>query len=250
MFRGKTYLLAGVAALAALSLVGCAKAKPAPAAGFAEHQLMQEDPSVPFHESWVNPKVDRSKYTKLHVAPVNVAYMLAMTDWQKGERALAGDEMKKDVDELAEYTRKAIEKAVREDPRKRFLLVDKPTESPDTMVLEVALIEVVPSKVTLNALGYAPFGIGVGIKAVRAFAEDKSSVPFEARGRDASTNEVLVMAADRETEQFAPVSVRGLTWYSHAHTIIDAWAQQFVQLENRQQGEVVADTSAMTLKPW
>src|SRR5262249_7546558 len=237
-------------ALAALSLVGCAKAKPAPAAGFAEHQLMQEDPSVPFHESWVNPKVDRSKYTKLHVAPVNVAYMLAITDWQKGERALAGDEMKKDVDELAEYTRKAIEKAVREDPRKRFLLVDKPTESPDTMVLEVALIEVVPSKVTLNALGYAALGIGVGIKAVRAFADDKSSVAFEARGRDASTNEVLVMAADRETEQFAPVSVRGLTWYSHAHTIIDAWAQQFVQLENRQQGEVVADTSAMTLKPW
>jgi hypothetical protein len=85
---------------------------------------------------------------------------------------------------------------------------------------------------------------------VRAFAEDKSSVAFEARGRDASTNELLVMAADRETEQFGPVSVRGLTWHSHAHTIIDAWAQQFVQLENRPQGVVVADTSALTLKPW
>ena len=37
---------------------------------------------------------------------------------------------------------------------------------------------------------------------------------------------------------------------NNAQPIIDAWAQQFVQLENRQQGEVVADTSAMTLKPW
>src|SRR5215510_16191431 len=142
MFSLKTYLLAGVVALAAFSLVGCAKAKPAPAAGFAEHQLMQEDPSVPFHKSWVSPNVDRSKYTKLHVAPVNVAYMLEMTEWQKGERALPGAEMEKDVQELAEYTRNAIEKAVRDDPRKRFRLVDKPTESPETMVLEVALIEV------------------------------------------------------------------------------------------------------------
>lgn len=232
----------------ALSSGGCAKAKPARPAGFVEHSAMYEDPSVPFHRTWLKPGVDRRKYTKLYVAPVNVAYMLDMTEWQKGERAV-GD-IKKDVQDLAHYTREAVKKAVRQDPNKRFKLVDTPSEAPDTAILEIALTEVVPSKVTLNALGYAPFGIGVAVKATRAFAEDQSSVAFEARLRDGSTNETIVMAADREVEQRSLVTVRGLTWYAHAHSIIDTWAKQFVQLENRKPGEIVEDSSAITLKPW
>ena len=37
---------------------------------------------------------------------------------------------------------------------------------------------------------------------------------------------------------------------NNVQPIIDAWVQQFVQLENLQQGVVVANTSALTLKPW
>ncbi len=58
------------------------------------------------------------------------------------------------------------------------------------------------------------------------------------------------MVADREAEQLAIVSVRGMTWYSHAKTMIDQWARQFVQVANRKPGEKVEDTEAFTLKPW
>jgi hypothetical protein len=81
-------------------------------------------------------------------------------------------------------------------------------------------------------------------------ADDESSVAFEGRLRDAATNEVVGTVADREAQQYAPVSVRGLTWYSHAETIIDDWARQFVQVASRKPGETVKDTDAFTLKPW
>ena len=58
------------------------------------------------------------------------------------------------------------------------------------------------------------------------------------------------MVADREAEQQAAVSVRGLTWYSHAHSIIGTWADQFVKTANRKPGETVEDTKSFTLKPW
>lgn len=58
------------------------------------------------------------------------------------------------------------------------------------------------------------------------------------------------MAADRESQQYAPIPVRGLTWYSHAETIITDWSRQFVQIANRKPGEKVKDTDPFTLKPW
>src|SRR5688572_32655260 len=81
--------------LAAL-LVGC-KAKPAEPAGFADPAQMKHDPSVPFDRFWRKPGADLNRYSKLHVADVNTAYMLKQTDWQKGERK---KEIEQDVQAL------------------------------------------------------------------------------------------------------------------------------------------------------
>jgi hypothetical protein len=115
--------------------------------------------------------------------------------------------------------------------------------------VEVAIVEVVPSKVVLNALGYAPFGIGLAINAVRAIADDTSTCAFEARIRDASTPELVATMADREAQQLAIVTVRGLTWYGNAEAIITQWSKQFAEIANRKPGEAVQETSVFTLKP-
>ena len=46
------------------------------------------------------------------------------------------------------------------------------------------------------------------------------------------------------------MSVRGLTWYSHAEATISQWANQLVAIANRKPGETVKDTDVFTLKPW
>jgi hypothetical protein len=231
---------------AVVGFTGC-KADEAPSTGFTTAKMMDKDPTLPFHRVWKKQGVDFHRYNKLYVANVNTEYMMAQTDWQKGMRK---EEIEADVQKLRAYTKQAVEQAFQKDPKKRFQVVSAPSGDGSTLIMEMALTEVVPSKVVLNALGYAPFGIGMAITGVRMIAKDESSVAFEARLRDASTKEVIAMVADREAEQFAPVSVRGLTWYSHAETMVDQWAQQFVEIANRQPGETVKDTDAFTLKPW
>jgi hypothetical protein len=175
--------------------------------------------------------------------------MLKTTEWQQESRK---GEIEQDVQKLAQHTQEAIKKAFREDAKKRFHVVDSVTTQPDLLLLEVALTEVVPSKVALNAMGYVPFGIGMSIQAVRGMAEDRSTVAIEVRGRDAATKEIVFMLADREAQQIDPVGVKGLTWYSHAFGIIDTWANQLVRVANRDRaaGEVIEDTEPFTLKPW
>jgi hypothetical protein len=230
----------------ALTLIGC-KAGEAKSTGFVDKSRMVDDPSLPFQRSWIKPGFDKQKYNKLYVAPVNTEYMLKMTEWQQGVRK---EDFEKDLAKLAVFTQDAIKKAFREDPRHRMQVLDAPTADPDALIVEIAIIEVVPSKVALNALGYAPFGIGLTINAVRMVAKDTSTCAFEGRVRDAATKDIVATMADREAQQLALVSVRGLTWYSNAETIITQWSKQFVEVANRKPGETVKGTDAFTLKPW
>jgi hypothetical protein len=234
-----------VLAMAAL-LVGC-KAAPAPSVGFADPKELKNDPNIPFDKFWRKPGLDIKSYDKIYVADINTAYMLKNTDWQTGERQ---GQIEGDVKKLADYTRDSINKAFREDPRHRFTVIGVPTNEPHVLVIEFALIQVVPSKVLLNALGYAPFFIGTGITVVRTIADDKSSAAFEARVRDASTGEVVMLAADREEQKFTVVDLRGLLWYSDAEEIIDNWSKEFVLVANTQPGEKVEGSPIFRLLPW
>jgi Protein of unknown function (DUF3313) len=234
-------------ALTATVLFGC-RAAPAPSVGFADPTVLKKsDPTVPFDRFWHKPDVNWKSYDKIYVAEINVSYMLKMTAWQKGERQ---EDIEKDVKQLSVYTRNSIIKAFREDPNHRFQVIDNPTHDPHALVFEMALIEAVPSKVLLNVLGYAPFYVGTAISVVRGLANDKSSAAFESCTRDAATGEVLILAADRETEQYAPVDLRGLTWYSDIDGIIDVWSKQFVQIANQKPGEKIANEATFRLLPW
>ena len=61
------------------------------------------------------------------------------------------EDFEKDVAHLAVYTQDAIKKAFREDPNQRMQVLDAPTSDPDALILEAAIVEVVPSKVALNS---------------------------------------------------------------------------------------------------
>jgi hypothetical protein len=240
--------VAGFAGACAIcfSIIGC-KAGPAKNAGFVDPRLMTHDKTLPFQEVWKKPGFDFANYSKIYVSTVDTSHMLAETDWQKGDRK---DQFTSDIATLARYTQSAVKKTFSDDPKKHFTVLDSPTHDADELIFNISLIEVVPSKIVLNALGYAPFFIGTGITAVRSVAQDRSTVAFEARILDAKSGDTVVMLADREAEQAAVVSVRGLTWYSHAQSIISHWASQFVQMANQKPGEIIKPSDPFTLQPW
>jgi hypothetical protein len=150
---------------AILLLIGC-RAKAAPDSGFLrDPKLMKADKYVPFNRVYVNPKFKKTHFTEVYVAPVNTDHVMAPNFWEKATVAnMDKAEVKKNVDRLADYMRNAFIKAFEHDPKKRFIVVDKPGR--DTLILEMAIVQLVPCKAELQALSLVPVGfvglIGTG----------------------------------------------------------------------------------------
>lgn len=249
--RSCQVLLSACCAAALLCLAACSgkgyeSAAPAPDAGFIEHPERQHNPeNLPFQKVWLNPDYDRSQYQSIIIAPVNTDHMLEMSWWKRVNPRHKAGLFKKDVDQLARYMQERVREAFIEDRQQRYWVVDDVVGP--TLCLEMALIEVVPSKAGLHALGWLPLVPGLGTAASLA---NERSAAFEARLRDAETGEVLVTFADRERQKAGPIDMRRLTWYGPARKIIDNWAGQMVQVANRQPGEEVSDDIPVTLRPW
>src|SRR5947207_2387491 len=140
-----------------LLFIGC-KAKPAPDSGYLnDSKLMKADKEVPFNRMYMNPKYKDKKFAEIYVAPVNTDYVMAENIWEQATLAnVSKDEVKKNVQMLADYQRNAFIKALENDPKKKFKLVDK--AGPDTLILEMAIVQLVPSKAELQALSLVPVG--------------------------------------------------------------------------------------------
>ena len=238
--------------------LGC-RASPAPDSGFlADSKLMKADKDVPYNRIYVNPKYADTKYTEIYVAPVNTDYVMAQNIWEQATLASFNkDDVKKNVAMLAEYQRNAFIKACREDPKKRFKVVDQP--GPKTLVLETAIVQLVPSKAELQALSLVPVGfvglIGSGVMAassVVTHSEDqgKGVIAMEGRTRDGTTGEVVWMFADREHPPTALLDIKALFWWEPAKPICDGWAGQFVQLQNAPHGAKIQEIPNFQLLVW
>ena len=187
-FHHATIVRAAVAiAFCAAFQWGC-KAKPAADSGFLQDtNLMTNNPNLPFNRFYWNKEHDPRTYTEIMVAPVNTSYVLAQNIWEKaGAANITEDQVKDTLQKMAVYIQQSFTRAAAEDPRKRFTVVDKP--GPHTIILEVALVQVVPSKAVMNALGYVTWVPAVIQTAgsIGTGSEDtgKGVIAIEARFRD------------------------------------------------------------------
>jgi hypothetical protein len=244
--------------VAALLLVGC-RAKAAPDSGFLQDpKLMRSDNDVPFNRIYVNPKFKDKTFTEVYAAPVNTDYVMAQNIWEMATLAnVSKDDVRKNVDLLANYLRNAFIKEFQNDPKKRFRLVDKP--GPDTLVLELAIVQLVPSKSELQAVSLVPVGfvglIGTGVMAggsAVTHSEDqgKGVIAMEGRTRDGASGEVVCMFADREHPPTAVVDIKALFWWESAKPICDRWAKQFVEFQTSPPGTKIKEMPNFQLLVW
>jgi len=237
--------------IASVLFVGACKAKPAaePSGFLADDARLEKQDLYPFHKVWFSPKWNDRSYRSLVVRPVNTDFVKQSGWWAKANLKGGNEKMSEDLDNLAVYTREEFSKAFRNDKNKRFAVVDAPRA--DSLVLELALVDVIPNKASLGALGLAATVVAAPVGAAIAAKETaKGSVAIEGRFRDAQTGEVVAMWADREAGKFGPINLRRATWYGEAHKVIEEWAKQWVQIANAEPGEKVKDTRTFTLMPW
>jgi hypothetical protein len=251
----KPFRIAAIAFASVLlaSVTGCAmlKAKPAPDSGFLEESGKMGDrrDRAPFHRAWVDPAYSASNYQSILVAPVNTEYVEAQSTWAKANPR--NIKIKDDLKMIAGEFQQTVITKFRESKQNRFAIVEQPRG--DTMILELAITQLVPGKAFLGAVGMAswaaPAPVGVPVGAITSFADD-GWMAIEGRVRDAKSGLVMAMFADREAAKTRVVDLEAMTWYGHARESMNDWADQLVLLANTPKDVKVEDSSAFTLLPW
>ena len=236
--KTKLTLLVGICAVASL-LMGC-KAKPGKTTGFLGNDpRLKQDPQLKiFHKTWYKQDADWDKYRKIHVPPVNTRYLQEMGWWDKC--SLKGEQKEQDIKDLATYMwRKVVEAQKQNTHRNRLPVVNRPDR--DTIIMELALTEVVPTKAWLNWISYAGTMMSL----------DQATVAFEGRLRDGATREIICKFADREMGKANLIgNIKDFGWSGHAKAIIDEWAKQFVDVVNMDDDDVLKDSLPFELKVW
>lgn len=189
-----------------------------------------------YHKTWARNDADWAKFKKIFVAPVSTKYLQERAGWQKSSFA---EYDPKGVGDLAAFTRQAFIAAHRANTStNRLEVVDHPDSG--TIILEMAITELVPTKAWLNTVTTAAIG----------WAPDKGLIALEARLREGPGGRVIAVFADREQGKDSIFNVKSFTWYSHARAIIEEWAKQSVEVTNAAEGTVISDSPAFELKAW
>ncbi len=230
--------------------LGC-KTAPAPDTGFLHEpeRMAPEKERFPFDRVWVKPGVEKEDYDYIVISPVNTEYLMDNTGWKAANPG--NHDLEESALKMAEYTEQTFRDAFQNDTRPGVRPTDK--SGPRTVVLELAFVELVPSKATFGALrliapALGPAGIAVG--AGSAAAGGRPSVAIEGRLKDGVTGETLFMFADRQEAQMRVIDLKAVSWWGHAKDIIKYWAEECVELAKTPKDYQVKDRSFFTLKPW
>jgi len=216
---------------------------------FVEGSMMKPRGDIPFHQVWKAEQVDLNDYTEIFIAPVNTAYLLKNSWWKE----LNYKKAEKNIDEVADFMHTTIRKAFFFDPQKRFKVVKDP--GPKTLVLEIAIVELVPNKagftILMSAVGPATGALAASAGAsIAKKVGSTSSIAIEGRLRDGGDGAIVAMFADREQKRGSIVNVKDFTWFGHVKTIIKEWGDQLVKISNKAPNDIIAKTPAFSFKPW
>ena len=237
------------------ALCGCGASEAPRTAFLGDPELMTAGNRTPFHRAYWNKKYDPQAYSELYVAPVNTDYVMAQSFWEKANVAnIDPAQAKRDIAAVAEYTRQSFIRAAAGDPNHRFRVVEQNEIGDKTLILELAIVQLVPSKAVLNAIGYVtwlPTVVALGGSAATGSQDTgKGVVAIEGRIRDGATGEIIGMFADRQHPPTAIVDLKALNWWAPAKAIVDQWSKQLIALANRPADRVVRDVPQFELMVW
>ncbi|OGV52018.1 MAG: hypothetical protein A2017_05605 [Lentisphaerae bacterium GWF2_44_16] len=197
-------------------------------------RLVDQKASFPFNRLWYEKKLDWERFKKIKIMPVDTTHIMDGNWWQKVNEAKLAD-MKKDIAYMAKYMRDAFVSALQENPDCKLKVVE--TADDETLVLHLALIELVPTKAFFNAAGNVAGFFIPGASLVNML--NAGSVAMEAKLIDHKTGAVVAMFTDRETDHAAVINLKDLRWYAHSKAIIDEWAASFAEMASSEDPEEV-----------
>jgi hypothetical protein len=240
----------GMAALALAALTSCQifEAKPAADSGFNRTTAPQVSRAAFLQQIWVDDAYRgmpiKDHFSAVYVAPVNTHYMEHQSWWQQQSTRQA--ELQKDAERFAQRMQSQFKQAIANYPNSTIKLANTP--GPGVLVLEFALIELVPSKAFWN-IGAGAAGFIVPGASLLSLA-GAGSIAIEGRARDGANHQIIATFKDRRNDKTAPINIGSYTWYHGAETNVSDWAAEFAELLNTPPSHVVKRPSPVTLSPW
>ncbi len=229
-----------LAALSAALLLGCEtayqvmEADPIPPTKFLPHpeRLQRMEASFPFNRFWYKKDCDWQKYTKVKIDNVNISYMMAQDWWQKvSETKAAG--MRNEAASLGVYMKNAFIREIMKSPKHALSLAETPDAN--TTIVQLALVQLVPTKAFFNAAGTVAGFFIPGASLVNVL--NAGCIAMECKVLDGKTGEVILMFSSREEDAPALIDLRSLTWYGNAQNTIDNWAVHFAEMATKKNAD-------------
>lgn len=226
---------------------GLFKAAPAPVSEFIEQpdQMTTEyRRRVPFNTYWRNPSSAAwnrvEGFNKMTVAPVKISYLRDRSDaFARNGRT------EEEAIRLAAFTQTQFENRL---ARSGAYTVVR-GEGPNTLVLELALIEMNPTNIAGNVVctGASAVVPGAGIAGG---VLTNGRIAIEGKLRNAETGELLIQFTDSARDKFTPFSFRDFTAYGHARAAISDWAKQFDALSRTPRTQRIHGSLALGVNPF
>jgi hypothetical protein len=222
-------LLPVILAAAGCSAIDAKVAKPT--AFLVNHDKLQTLPErSPFHLAWnisrEQPDYENKVFKKVYLKPINLNYLgkASVDGWRQNLQISAATE--EEIKEIIDYMYDKFLQAIVTSLHK-FEVAS--SSGPETLVVEIALVEFNPTQVSYKLAGAAAGSFVPGGSTLKTLG--KGGIGIEAKFSDGGTGEILGEVADRREEKMALVAdLNNLSRLGHAKEAVDDWANELKEL--------------------
>jgi hypothetical protein len=197
-------------------------------------------------EVWVAPSVKGKTiseiYSKVYFTPVSTG-RLTQQGWWASQSSIKQQQLAVDARKLASRMNSYLANAARNDSGRRLQVVNQP--GPGTVIVDIAITELVPAKAYWNAAATAAGFVvpGAGLLS----AAGSGSVAIEGRVRDGNTGTVIASFRDRMSDKMALVNLDSYTWYAGSEKNLEETAVNIARVINSSPGTVVNQSAPIQL---
>ncbi len=252
--------------IALLHQTGCSslKASAAKSSPFLTHaeQLKPWYDRAPWDAVWsANPgkiMVKSEKERTIYVAPVNLQYLNMQLESQRsgGQSHTFSTE---DAQTIATLMRQRFIEAIEKETKDNLALVDQPSKA--DLILEVALVELVPTRVWANVALDVGGVVLPGSKTVEQAAAvgaqaaggswSAGTIAMEFRIVDGGSSNVVAEAKDREADPSSIIpNYRDFEPLGWSRKMVGDWSVQFVEVFSTPVSSKVDRASDFSFVPW
>lgn len=212
-------------------------------------ELLNENRArAPFHGYWN--KSPEEYYEKIqstaavYIAPVDLNIIAANL-----ENEISNEDTRLDrfheAESLARYFREKIFLVAAGQSKIRFL--EEPQAN--TPILKLALVDIVPTKPTVNILGTIAGFFVPGGGLISYFGEGSIAIEGYVELAESGQLDLWEEYKDKEGQKVGLFSFKDYQKYSHIRVALDDWAMQIVELLTTMPNHKVEDSSALNLNP-